>query len=115
MDNHQKQNTCYVFSKKTLGIATQEWLASMIKADKKREEKYRITIAALPWFLEYVQADASIYMFTQEDLTIKIKAWKNIQLEHFPKQKDRIEETCDLITAFFNSDIIRMHKMLVDA
>jgi len=111
---NNNQNTCYVFSTNTLDIAIQDWLVSMIKLNNKDEEKLKIVEAALPWFLEHIQADTSIYMFTHDDLLEKIETWKKTQLEHFPKQKARIDETCDLIISFFNSDVIKQHKMIVE-
>lgn len=115
MDKDQNKNTCYVFSPNTLAIAMQDWLSSMIESDKNKEEQFKITIEALPWFLEHIQENASIYMFTQDDLMEALKTWKMIQIEHYANQKNRIEETCDLIISFFDSEAIRTHKMIVDA
>lgn len=115
MDNNQNKSTCYVFSRKTLDIAIQDWLTLKIKLDNKKEEQFQIFVVALPWLLDHIQADASIYMFTQDDLVEEIRIWKTAQIEHYPKQQKRIDETCGLIINFFQSEVIKKHKMLVDA
>ena len=111
-DNKKK---CYVFSRATLDSAVAEWAESKIKIEPKKAEILQIVSAALPWFLEHIQLNASIYMFTEDDLNTEIDVWKQLQLSSYPDQKKRIEETCDLIIEFFQSEVIKGYKMIVNA
>ena len=115
MNNNQNKKKCYVFSKVTVNLAVTEWCESKIKVEPNNEEAFQIFSTALPWFLEHIHRDASIYMFTHDGLISEIESWKQLQLIKYPNQKERIEETCDLIIQFFQSELIKHYKMIVDA
>jgi len=115
MKKNLDQNLCYVFSPKTADIAVSEWTDKKIKDNPQNKESINIFTVALPWFLEHIQQDASIYMFTQEDFHEKINTWKKIQIKSYPNQKERIDETCDLIILFLESEIVNQHKMRIEA
>lgn len=115
MNHPPKTNLCYVFSSSTMGKAHALWLESRLKTQAKDEEILRISAVALPWFLEHFQQNASIYMFTENDLLKEIDIWKDLQIEAYPEQTKRIQQSCDLILTFFKSDIVKNHKMTVDA
>lgn len=114
MNNNQNNNNCYVFSRATLDQAIQEWVVIKSKKDAKNEEKYLITAKALPWFLNHFNHNSSIYSFSEEDLESELKEWKSTQIENYPKQKKRIEETCKHILNFFQSDLIEQYKMTIN-
>lgn len=115
MNNNQDNNLCYVFSPSTMKLAVKEWLEMMIKIDSKKEESYRIAAAALPWFLEHVIKNPSVYMFTHDDLLDAMRTWKGLQIENYPMQEKRISKTCDLLIHFFKSDVVHEYKMIVNA
>ena len=106
---------CFVFSQQTLEIAIDEWIDNKSQEMPKKKELFQITKAALPWFMRHLNQSGSIYMFGSEDMQKEIKTWKQAQFIAFPKRKKRIEETCELLIEFFNSDIIERHKMTVHA
>ena len=113
--NNNNTNICFVFSQQTLDIAIDEWIDEESKGKPKKKEAYQITKAALPWFMRHLNQSGSIYMFSSDDMKIEIETWKKAQFIAFPKRKKRIEETCDLLINFFNSDVIEQHKMTVHA
>ena len=114
MNTLQNKNLCYVFSQATAELAIKEWLVSEIKNTPEKEQALNICAIALPWFLKHIQADATIYMFTENVLKDEIATWKNRQMVSYPNQTKRIEETCALIIAFFQSDTIKQHKMRIE-
>lgn len=115
MNNPTNNNTniCFVFSQQTLDIAIEEWVDAQSKGNPQTEEAYQITKVALPWFMRHLNQSGSIYMFSHDDMQKEIKTWKQAQFTAFPKRKKRIEETCQLLVAFFESEIIEHHKMIV--
>ncbi len=115
MNNDLEKNICFVFSPSTADTAVAEWLALKLKSEPKKEEQFQIFSAALPWFLAHIQQDASIYMFTKADLFEALETWKEAQLLSFPKQKERITETCGLILNFFQSKTVKDYKMMIKA
>jgi len=114
MDNNQDTNLCYVFSPSTVEKAVQEWSDKKMKSEPEKDEEFQVFSAAVPWFLEHIQHDASIYMFTHEDLLAEIEIWKKVQLESYSNQKKRINKTCDLIMRFFESGVVKEHKMIIE-
>jgi len=72
-----------------------------------------IAKAALPWFMQYLKQTETICMFTDDNMVSEMDSWKSLQLAEYPKQKKRIEETCKLLKAFFHSDVVLQHKMVV--
>ena len=114
-NTNNNTNICFVFSQQTLDIAMDEWIEENSKANPAKEEAYQITKAALPWFMRHLNQSGSIYMFSSEDMKIEIENWKKAQFIAFPKRKKRIEETCDLLISFFESNVIETHKMTVHA
>lgn len=115
MNNKQNNNNCYVFSQATIDQAINEWIEIGCRNDAKNKEHYLITAEALPWFLKHFNHGTSIYTFTHENLLTELNTWKSSQLEKYPHQKKRIEETCDLLINFFQSEIVVHHKMTVQA
>lgn len=115
MNIKQDTGNCYVFSQATLELALQEWLNFKTETNPEKEESFQITAAALPWFLKHLGQSSAIYMFTSNDFLKEMKAWKSSQLNNYPQQKIRIEETCDQLINFFESDIVTQHKMVIEA
>jgi len=115
MSNKKDTNTCYVFSQATLDLALKEWLELKIKNNPKKEESFQIAATALPWFLKYLEQSSAIFMFTHEDLITEMELWKVSQLSNYSNQKERIEETCNQLINFFESDAVLQHKMTIQA
>ena len=103
-------NICFVFSQQTLDIAIDEWIDEKSKEKPKNKEAFQIAKTALPWFMRHLNQSGSIYMFSSDEMKNKIETWKDAQLIEYPKQKKRIEETCNLLINFFDSDVIEQHK-----
>ncbi len=114
-NTNNNTNICFVFSQHTLDSAIDEWINKKSKANPKNKEAYQITKAALPWFMRHLNQSGSIYMFSLDDMKNEIETWKKAQFIAFPKRKKRIEETCDFLVNFFESDVIEEHKMIVRA
>ena len=115
MNNKKITQKSYVFSQRTLELALQEWLELSIKKNKKNAESYKITAVAMPWFLKHIDPNARIYMFTYDDLHTEMKVWKSAQIASYSKQKERINETCNQLLDFFQSDTVVKYKMIIDA
>ena len=117
MKKIKTSNISYVFSQKTLNIAIDEWIESeQQQEDEKESEKEESLLtakAALPWFMQHLKQTESICMFTDEVMLEELISWKSLQLAKYPKQKKRIEETCQLLKDFFHSDVVLQHKMVV--
>ena len=117
MKKIKTSNISYVFSQKTLNIAIDEWIESeQQQEDEKESEKEEALLtakAALPWFMQHLKQTESICMFTDEVMLEELISWKSLQLAKYPKQKARIEETCQLLKDFFHSDVVLQHKMVV--
>ncbi|MEB8433648.1 hypothetical protein OO007_15520 [Cocleimonas sp. KMM 6892] len=114
-NTNNNTNICFVFSQQTLDIAIDEWVEERSESSPAKKEAFMITKAALPWFMRHLNQSGSIYMFSAEDMKNEIESWKKAQFTAFPKRKKRIEETCDLLISFFESDLIETHKMTVNA
>ena len=112
---NSNKNNYYVFSQATLDQAIAEWSDIECKNDTKNKDNYLITAEALPWFLKHFNQYSAIYTFTHEDLLDELGVWKTVQLEKYPHQNKRIEETCDLLIQFFQSDIVIQYKMSIQA
>ena len=115
MNNKQNNNNCYVFSQATMDQALKEWVSQESEKHPKNHESYSITVVAMPWFLKHFTHGSSIYTFTHKDLLTELDLWKSTQLEMYPHQKKRIEETCDQFTNFFQSDVVIQHKMSISS
>jgi len=115
MNNRQDTNKCYVFSQATLDLALQEWLKLESDNNPEKQETFQIAAAALPWFLKHLEQTSTIYMFTHDDLITELDVWKSSQIANYAQQKKRIEETCDQLINFFQSDIVLQHKMMIQA
>ena len=113
MKKIKTSNTSYVFNQTTLDIAIDEWIESEQKNEHEKEDALLIAKAALPWFLQHLKQTESICMFTDENMITEMETWKSLQLAEYPKQKQRIEETCTLLKVFFHSDVVLQHKMVV--
>ena len=117
MKKIKTSNISYVFSQTTLDIAIDEWVESEQKNEQEKhpekEEALLIAKAALPWFMQHLKQTESICMFTDEVMLAEMDTWKSLQIAEYPKQKQRIEETCKLLKAFFHSDVVLQHKMVV--
>ncbi len=113
MKKIKTSNISYVFSQTTLDIAIDEWVESEQEKYPKKEEALLIAKAALPWFMQYLKQTESICMFADEVMLDEMDTWKSLQIAEYPKQKQRIEETCKLLKAFFHSDVVLQHKMVV--
>lgn len=103
--------TCYVFSPQTLTLAMQDWLNR--DGNQPHAEADLIVVAAIPWFLQHIQHTTHVYMFSHEDMLAAIPTWKDLQLKAYPHQQTRIENTCEGIRDFFESEMIEQHKMTV--
>lgn len=115
MTSNDTHNISYVFSQETLNKAIEQWVDEKTANTKEKEtERYLITKAALPWFMQHLNhLNSSVYMFTHDDMITELAAWRSEQLSKFPHQQARIEKTCDLLTKFFASDVISVFKMVV--
>ena len=121
MKKIKTSNISYVFSQKTLNIAIDEWVESKQEGEKEGEQEKHpesesallIAKAALPWFMQHLKQTESICMFTDEVMLEELTSWKSLQLAEYPKQKKRIEETCQLLKEFFHSYVVLQHKMVV--
>ncbi len=117
MKKIKTSNISYVFSQTTLDIAIDEWVEYEQKNEQEKypekEEALLIAKAALPWFMQHLKQTESICMFTDEVMLAEMDTWKSLQIAEYPKQKQRIEETCKLLKAFFHSDVVLQHKMVV--
>ena len=115
MNNNQNNNNCYVFSQATIDQALKVWVSQESEKHPNNEDSYAITVVAMPWFLKHFNHGSSTYAFTHEDLLTELDVWKSSQLEMYPNQKNRIEETCDQLINFFQSDTVNQHKMSIQA
>ena len=115
MNNKQDTNRCYVFSQATLELALQEWIDLESGNNSEKKEALQIAEVALPWFLKYLGQTSAIYMFTHDDLLTEMDAWKSSQIADYPQQKKRIEETCNQLIHFFQSESVLEHKMMIQA
>ncbi len=121
MTKIKTSNISYVFSQNTLNIAIDEWIECEQESEHKNEQEKHsekqdalmIAKAALPWFMQHLKQTESIYMFTDEVMTEELETWKSLQIAEYPQQKKRIEETCKLLKAFFHSENVIQHKMVV--
>ena len=113
MNNKQNINKCYVFSQTTLDLALQEWLELETKNDPVQEESVLIALAALPWFLNHLKQTGPTFVFTNDVLNTEMEKWKKIQITDYPNQQQRIENTCEQLLNFFESDLITQYKMIV--
>ena len=113
MKKTKTSNTSYVFSQATLNIAIDEWIENEQEKHPEKEDALLIAKAALPWFMLHLKQTESICMFTDEVMISKMDSWKDLQIAEYPKQKQRIEETCKLLKAFFHSEVVLQHKMVV--
>jgi len=113
MKKIKTSNISYVFSQTTLDIAIDEWSDNEQEKHPEKESALQITKAALPWFMQHLKQTESIYMFTDEVMIDEMDIWKSLQIAEYPKQKQRIEETCKLLKAFFHSEVVLQHKMVV--
>ena len=115
MKSQQNTNTCYVFSQATLDQAMQEWIKAKKKSKPTDHEKYLIVAAAMPWFLQQLNQNPSIFMFSETDLVAELSLWKESQETEYPHQKKLIKNTCNEIINFFQSEIVSNHKMRIEA
>ncbi|MGK0269729.1 MAG: hypothetical protein ACI88H_000361 [Cocleimonas sp.] len=113
MNNKQNMNNCYVFNQTTLDLALQKWQILEKDNNPSEEEIVLIALKAMPWFLEHIKQTGPTYMFTSDILITELEAWKLLQITEYPKQKQRIEETCEQLLSFFQSDIIIKYKMMI--
>ncbi len=114
MNKNQNTNRCYVFSQTTLDLALKEWQELEISNKASQEESVLITLAALPWFFQHLNQSGPTYVFTNELLHSEIESWKAIQITNYPNQVDRIVNSCELLLRFFNSELIKQHKMIIE-
>lgn len=115
MNNKQPTYHCYVFSQATLNRAITDWVKFQCEDDPKNKEIFLITETALPWLLNDFCTPSSIYSFSFDDLQTGIEQWKTSQIEAYPQQKKRINDTCDYLLEFFQSSVIKQYKMIIDA
>jgi len=54
------------------------------------------------------------YVFSHTTLLDSLKEWEKEQIEHFPKQKERIQITVVAMQHFLRSQQIIDHKMIVN-
>ena len=113
MKKTKTSNTSYVFSQATLNIAIDEWIENEQEKHPEKEDALLIVKAALPWFMLHLKQTESICMFTDKVMISEMDSWKDLQIAEYPKQKQRIEETCKLLKAFFHSEVVLQHKMVV--
>jgi len=104
----------YVFTHDTLASAIELWVKLRSEKASEKEEAYRIVQAALPWFMLHLNQQGNICTFTDELMERELDYWKADQIVEWPQQQTRIEETCDLIIDFFNSDVVDRLKMKVE-
>jgi len=113
MKKTKTSNTSYVFSQATLNIAIDEWIENEQEKHPEKEDALLIAKAALPWFMLHLKQTESICMFSDDVMISEMDSWKDLQIAEYPKQKQRIEETCKLLKAFFHSEVVLQHKMVV--
>lgn len=53
------------------------------------------------------------YVFSHTTLMDALKTWEKEQLEHYPKQQERIQVTVVAMQHFFRSQQVKDHKMIV--
>ena len=113
MNNKQNITKCYVFSRNTLDLALQEWRELETINDPAQEESVLIALAAIPWFLKHLKQTGPTFVFTNDLLNAEMELWKKIQITDYPNQLQRIEDTCEQLLNFFESDLITQYKMIV--
>jgi len=115
MKNKKKLNICYVFSQSTLDEAITKWVEAKSEKKPKDHEQYSIAAVAIPWFLIHLNQTHSIFTFSYNELVEEIDIWKSAQISEYPKQKKRIETSCNEIIDFFESDVVLDYKMSIPA
>ena len=114
MSTKNRQIISYVFSQHTLLSAIELWVKQRTDKASEKEEAYLIVQAALPWFMQHLNQQGNICMFSNELMEKELDYWKADQLVGWPQQQTRIEETCDLIVDFFHSEVVEDLKMVVN-
>lgn len=104
----------YVFTHDTLASAIELWVKLRSEKASEKEEAYLIVQATLPWFMLHLNQQGNICTFTNTLMERELDYWKADQIVGWPQQQTRIEETCDLIIDFFNSDVVDQLKMKVE-